>query len=77
MIMSGLSQPQFENTIPLSYIQAPWIDIARTFLHENNATIIIPQIPTLPTLRENDTNLMEYALSQNLDSNHLNDIHKC
>ena len=77
MIMSGLSQPPFENTTPLSYIQAPWIDVTRTFLHQNNATIIIPQLPTLPMLREFDTNIMEHAISQQLDPNHLNDIHKC
>lgn len=77
MMLAGLTTSPFVNTVAIDYVKAPWVELTRTFLRDNNAVIILPRIPTLPPLREHDIDLMEYARQQSYDTNHLNEINKC
>lgn len=62
MILSGLPTSPLINTRPIHYVNAPWLEIARTFLRLINGHIDIPQIEHIHPLRQNDIAIMPYAL---------------
>lgn len=63
MIATGITLSTLEYVEPTDYVDAPWIDVARTFLRKINAKITSSIIPNIPPLREQDIPIMQYAIS--------------
>ena len=76
-ISSGKITPPLEDTTPTPYVIAPWTDTTRSFLHHINATIQIPQLKTLTTIRIKDKAIMEHATRQQFSTTQLEEINRC
>lgn len=77
MIMAGIQDSPLVNTAIIQYVDAPWLEVTRTFLRENNIIIRIPVIPKLLYLRKYDKTIMEIAEKQSSNLAFLKAIHKC
>jgi hypothetical protein len=76
-VSSGLITPVLEDTRPIRYLDSPWINTLRDFLHMTSASILIPQLPQLYPLREHDRSIMDIALRHNFSTATLDDINRC
>ena len=77
MMMAGLQESPLINTSIINYVDAPWLEVTRTFLRDNNIIIKIPVIPEIPNLRQRDKNIMELAEEQSGKKSFLHTINKC
>jgi hypothetical protein len=73
-VSSGLITPILEDTRPIQFIDSPWINTLRDFLHMISASILIPQLPQLHPLREHDRSIMDIALQHTFSTATLDDI---
>jgi hypothetical protein len=77
ILLSGITGNPLENMAPIDYIDAPWVETTRIFLHSINATIQIPDLATIRPYRINDKGIME-QVSQNIsDMTTLQQINNC
>jgi len=69
-LLAGLPTLILEDTRPIPWSNAPWIDTVRQFLHTINGQILLSQ-PWLPTARrQNDRFIMDDVLALNLPTTH-------
>ena len=77
IIISGITGNPLENMMPTEYIESPWIETTRIFLHSINAAIIIPDLNTIMPYRINDKGIMELARTFTSDTKTLQTINNC
>ena len=61
VITSGIIGNPFQNMMPVTYIEAPWMESTRIFLNSIQATIHIKPLQTINLLRHRDQGIMELA----------------
>jgi hypothetical protein len=76
-VSSGLSHHTLISTEPLAYLQAPWVESVKQFLHQLNAKIEIPQLGDLPPLRINDSPIMQQSFTSSFPISSLQMINAC
>jgi hypothetical protein len=76
-ISSGLLHPTFVDTSPVPYVTSPWVDSVRQFLHQLNSSIIIPNLPNLPLLRQNGKPIMQQPFTHEYPTSTLEMINAC
>lgn len=77
MVRTGMHESPLINTSIINYVDAPWLEVTRSFLRANNIQIQLPAIPDIPFLRQNDKNIMALATAQSPSKSFLHTINKC
>jgi hypothetical protein len=75
--LAGLTTSALETTHPIPYVDAPWLETLRSFLHQINGQIIIPSLATIHTIRHYDTAIMNHQKSNNFTKSELQAINAC
>jgi hypothetical protein len=76
-ICAGITTSPLQETQRISYVSAPWLDVAREFLQLTNATIHIPHLKTLNTIRIHDKSIMSHAMQFTDSPSKLRHINQC
>jgi hypothetical protein len=77
-ICAGITYPALENNnIYHNYVDSPWIQLTKTFLHAIKGQMYIPSIATIKIIRVNDFALMESPHTQRFTKSQQESINAC
>ncbi len=77
IVTSGITGNPLENMMPVTYIDAQWMESTRIFLNSIQATIHIRELHTIRPIRSRDQGIMELACHTTANNKQLIMINNC
>jgi hypothetical protein len=62
LLLAGMVESPLIDLPNITYLNAPWLEITRSFLRQNNLTISIPSLACPKLIRSNEKSIMALAL---------------